>query len=55
VVEQDELMVATVNGVIIRIKVGGIRRCGRASQGVKLINLAPGDKVTDVARVVAEG
>ncbi len=55
VVEQDELMLATVNGVIIRIKVGGIRRCGRASQGVKLINLAPGDKVTDVARVVAEG
>ncbi len=55
VVEKDEIMLATVNGVIIRIKVGGIRRCGRASQGVKLINLAPGDKVTDVARVVAEG
>ena len=55
VVESDEIMVATVNGVIIRLKVGGIRRCGRASQGVKLIDLAPEDKVTDVARVVAEG
>ncbi len=55
VVEKDEIMLATVNGVIIRLKVGGIRRCGRASQGVKLIDLAPGDRVTDVARVVAEG
>ena len=54
VVEQDELMIVTTGGIIIRLPILGIRVMGRATQGVKLINLDKGHKVGDVARVVLE-
>jgi DNA gyrase subunit A len=54
VVEQDELMIVTTGGVIIRLPIQGIRVMGRATQGVRLINLDQGHKVGDVARVVLE-
>jgi DNA gyrase subunit A len=54
VVEQDELMIVTTGGIIIRLPIQGIRIMGRATQGVKLINLEEGHKVGDVARVVLE-
>ncbi len=54
VVEQDELMIVTTGGVIIRFPVLGVRVMGRATQGVKLINLDEGHRVGDVARVVLE-
>ncbi|HUF89429.1 MAG TPA: DNA gyrase subunit A [Gemmatimonadota bacterium] len=54
VVEQDELMIVTTGGIIIRLPILGIRVIGRATQGVKLINLDEGHKVGDVARVVLE-
>ncbi|CAN5273795.1 DNA gyrase subunit A [soil metagenome] len=54
VVEQDELMIVTTGGVIIRFPVFGVRVMGRATQGVKLINLDEGHRVGDVARVVLE-
>jgi len=54
VVERDELMIVTTGGIIIRMPVKGIRIMGRATQGVKLINLEDGHKVGDVARVVRE-
>jgi DNA gyrase subunit A len=54
VVEQDELMIVTTGGIIIRLPIQGIRVMGRATQGVKLINLEAGHKVGDVARVVLE-
>jgi DNA gyrase subunit A len=54
VVEQDELMIVTTGGIIIRLPIQGIRVMGRATQGVKLINLDEGHKVGDVARVVLE-
>ncbi|MDX1623427.1 MAG: DNA gyrase subunit A [Gemmatimonadota bacterium] len=54
VVEQDELMIVTTGGIIIRMPVQGIRIQGRATQGVKLINLEEGHRVGDVARVVRE-
>ncbi len=50
----DELMMVTGNGVIIRVPVDGIRVIGRNTQGVKVMNLDPGDVVKDVARVVKE-
>ena len=50
----DELMMITRDGIIIRSPVDQIRVIGRATQGVRLINLGPGDVVVDVARVVAE-
>ena len=51
---QDELMMITRNGVIIRVPVDGIRVIGRNTQGVKVMNLDAGDAVVDVARVVTE-
>ncbi len=54
VVDQDELMMITNHGIIIRTSVGNIRTIGRNTQGVKLINLDKGDKVIDVTIVVSE-
>jgi DNA gyrase subunit A len=54
VVESDELMIITQNGIIIRTAIKQIRSIGRATQGVKLINLDKGDRVVDVARLVTE-
>jgi DNA gyrase subunit A len=51
---EDELMMITRHGVIIRVPVEGIRISGRATQGVKVMNLDEGDTVVDVARVVNE-
>jgi DNA gyrase subunit A len=50
----NELMLITKHGVIIRQPVEGIRTIGRNTQGVKVINLDAGDTVVDVARVVKE-
>ncbi|MBI2401613.1 MAG: DNA gyrase subunit A [Gemmatimonadetes bacterium] len=54
VLPEDELMLITRHGVIIRVPVDGIRVIGRNTQGVKVMNLDPGDTVVDVARVVKE-
>jgi DNA gyrase subunit A len=51
VVENDELMVITSQGILIRLPVQEIRVTGRATQGVKIIKLAEEDYVIDVARV----
>jgi DNA gyrase subunit A len=51
VVTDDELMLITQKGIIIRQPAKQISVIGRATQGVRLINLAAGDKVVDVARV----
>ena len=50
----DELMLITKHGVIIRQPVEGIRVISRNTQGVRVMNLDPGDTVVDVARVVNE-
>ncbi|UCB53354.1 MAG: DNA gyrase subunit A, partial [Candidatus Zixiibacteriota bacterium] len=52
VLTDDELMLITQKGIIIRQPVNQIKVIGRATQGVKLINLDAGDKLVDVARVV---
>jgi DNA gyrase subunit A len=54
VIPDDELMMITRHGVIIRLPVDGIRVIGRNTQGVKVMNLDQGDAVVDVARVVKE-
>ncbi len=48
----DDLLIITTAGQIIRQRVGEIRRIGRATQGVRLIRLSEGDQVASVARVV---
>jgi DNA gyrase subunit A len=54
VIPDDELMMITHLGVIIRVPVDGIRVIGRNTQGVKVMNLDAGDTLQDVARVVKE-
>ncbi|HEY9515562.1 MAG TPA: DNA gyrase subunit A [Gemmatimonadaceae bacterium] len=54
VLPDDELMLITKHGIVIRMPVKGIRVSGRNTQGVKLVNLDGGDRVCDVARVVIE-
>jgi DNA gyrase subunit A len=51
--DTDELMIITKNGLVIRMQVEGISMMGRDTQGVKLINLEPGDKVVGVGRVIS--
>jgi DNA gyrase subunit A len=52
--EEEQVMMITRNGVVNRQRVSEIRVIGRATQGVKLMNLDDGDVVVDVARVVVE-
>jgi DNA gyrase subunit A len=54
VLTDDELMLITKHGIVIRMPVKGIRVSGRNTQGVRLVNLDQGDLVMDVARVVSE-
>jgi DNA gyrase subunit A len=50
----DELMLITRQGIVIRQSVTGIRVIGRNTQGVRLINLDAGDVVMDVACMINE-
>ncbi|MEA1895357.1 MAG: DNA gyrase subunit A [Euryarchaeota archaeon] len=51
VYEDDELLVTSQNGNIIRIPVRDIRMQGRNTQGVRIMRLDPGDRAVAVARV----
>ena len=51
VTDDHELMLMTNSGQSVRIPVAEIRETGRNAQGVKLINLAEGEKLQDIARV----
>lgn len=50
----DELMLITRNGVVIRQSVEEIRVIGRATQGVRVMALDEGDVLVDVARLIPE-
>ena len=50
---QHELMIVSVAGVMIRVKAEDISRQGRATQGVKIMNLSEGDRVSAMARMIA--
>ncbi|HLV26574.1 MAG TPA: DNA gyrase subunit A [Gemmatimonadales bacterium] len=54
VLPEDEIMIITRNGVVIRSSAAQVRVTGRNAQGVKLVQLDDGDMVTAVARVVPE-
>ena len=51
VTAQNDLMIITRSGLTIRMPVDGIREAGRATQGVKLINLREGDGIAAVSVV----
>ncbi|MFP3928821.1 MAG: DNA gyrase C-terminal beta-propeller domain-containing protein, partial [Desulfobacteraceae bacterium] len=54
VTDNDQLMIITGQGKIIRLRVGDISVRGRNTQGVKLIDLAEGEKVVGVAKVMED-
>ncbi len=54
VYENEDLMLITTKGLVIRLPIKGIPTIGRNTQGVRLIRLAEEDRIGDVARVVEE-
>ncbi len=54
VTDGEELLVITSMGVIIRISANSIPVQGRNTQGVKIMNVAEGDKVVGVAKIARE-
>ena len=50
--ETDEVMLITTGGVLIRTRVSEIRSLGRSTQGVTLINLGEGEKLSGLQRVL---
>ena len=54
VTDQDQLMIITEHGKIIRLRIADISVIGRNTQGVKLINLAESEKVVGVAKLMEE-
>ncbi len=53
--DDDELMMITDDGIMLRTDLSNVREIGRATQGVRLIRLDEGGKVVAVARIVHEG
>ncbi len=51
VTDDDDLMIINKSGIIIRLAVNNLRVMGRATQGVRLINLRNGDGIAAVTRV----
>jgi DNA gyrase subunit A len=50
----DDLMMVTANGIIIRTGLEEIRTIGRNTQGVRLIKLGAGDKLVAVEKIICE-
>jgi DNA gyrase subunit A len=55
VLDTDDLMIINKSGIAIRLHVDTMRVMGRATQGVKLINLREGDAIAAVAYVESNG
>ena len=51
VTDSDNVIVTTKKGIVIRMPLKNIRIMGRATQGVRIIKLKEGDKVSDLSRV----
>lgn len=54
VTDSDDLMIINKSGITIRLAVADLRVMGRATQGVKLINIKENDEIAAVAKVVHE-
>jgi DNA gyrase subunit A len=54
VVDSDDLIIITDQGVLMRQSVAAIRTIGRATQGVKLVKLDGGTSISAITRVIGE-
>jgi DNA gyrase subunit A len=52
--DKDKFVVSTMKGIVIKTSVKDIRVMGRATSGVRIIKLASGDRVVDIARLDEE-
>jgi DNA gyrase subunit A len=52
VTKEDEIMLITTGGVLIRTRVKEVREQGRSTQGVRLINLDEGEKLVGMETIV---
>ena len=52
--DQDDLMIINKSGIAIRMEISGLRVMGRATQGVRLINLKGEDTIAAVAKVMKD-
>jgi DNA gyrase subunit A len=52
--DDDDLMIINKSGIAIRLEVTNLRTMGRATQGVKLINLKNNDSIAAVAKVMRD-
>ncbi len=53
--DNDSIIITTAKGIVIRTSLKNIRIMGRAAQGVRIVKLASGDKVTDLINVENSG
>jgi DNA gyrase subunit A len=51
--EADDLTIITANGMVLRTKVRDVKRAGRATRGVHLMEVKEGDRVASIARIAA--
>jgi len=54
VTDEEDLMIINKSGIAIRMAVADLRVMGRATQGVRLINLKGSDSIAAVAKVMKE-
>ncbi len=54
VTDEDDLVLMTQGGILLRTSASDLRAIGRATQGVRLINLKEGDRLISIERVVKE-
>ena len=52
--EEDEVMLISQNGILVRTQISGISQLGRATQGVRIMNVGEGDKVCAVSKIANE-
>ena len=51
---EDEVMLISQNGILVRTKISGISQLGRATQGVRIMNVGESDKVCAVSKIASE-
>ncbi|MFS8572291.1 MAG: DNA gyrase subunit A, partial [Clostridia bacterium] len=52
--DEDDIMLISQEGIMIRMGVSDVSRLGRATQGVKLMRLEPNDRVVALAKIAAK-
>lgn len=53
--DSDSIIITTAKGIVIRTTLKNIRVMGRTAQGVRIVKLQTGDKVTDIVKVIDNG